>query len=59
MQADQITERLAMASYPRPREMIFHCHNSLDWIMQSSDSEILNTRLENCMAKPFLSGEGR
>lgn len=32
-----------MASYPRPREMIFHCHNSLDWITQASDSEILNT----------------
>lgn len=30
VQADQITERLAMASYPQPSEMIFHCHNSLD-----------------------------
>lgn len=39
IQADQITERLAKASYPRSREMIFHCHNSLDWITLASDSD--------------------
>lgn len=49
MQADQITERLAMASYPQPGEMIFHCHNSPDWITQATDSDTQYYSSEQCM----------